>query len=317
MRTKPHDVTHRRDRLDLPAMVILLVCCASWGLQQISIKVANAGVSPVLQAGLRSIGAGVLLWLWMLIRRQPIFVRDGTAWWGVAAGLAFAGEFVLVYWGLEFTTASRAVVFLYTMPFVTAVGAHWLIVDERLSPAQIAGLCLAFAGVFLAFRDGLRQPAGRMVVGDVMALGGAVMWAAATVIVKASRLSAISPAKTLLYQLAVSAIVLPLFSVFLNEPGVVRITPLIAGCLFYQAVWVAFITYLAWFWLIRHYPASRLAAFTFFTPLFGVLAGAALLNEPLTVSLLAALGLVAAGIYLVNRRGAPPTPRGAPPAYRR
>ncbi|MFH1980415.1 MAG: DMT family transporter [Pseudomonadota bacterium] len=301
----------RRDRLDLPAMAILVVCCASWGLQQVAIKVAIAGVSPVLQAGIRSIGAGVLIWLWMAVRRQPLFERDGTLWWGLAAGVAFAGEFALVYWGLTFTTASRTVIFLYTMPFFTAVGAHWLIPHERLSPPKIVGLCLAFAGVFLAFRDGLTGSADRMLAGDAMALGGAAMWALTTIIVKASRLTAIAPAKTLFYQLAVSAVVLPVVAVFLGESGVGRITPLIAASLLYQAVWVAFVTYLAWFWLIQHYPASRLAAFVFFTPLFGVLAGAALLNEPLTLSLLAALSLVAAGIYLVNRKGRlHPAPEG-------
>jgi drug/metabolite transporter (DMT)-like permease len=190
------------------------------------------------------------------------------------------------------------------MPFFTAAGAHWLIPGERLSRIQVAGLFLAFTGVFLAFRDGLLQSADRMLVGDTMALGGGAMWALATVIVKASRLSGITPAKTLFYQLAVSAVVLPVFSICLGEPGFGRITPLIAACLLYQAVWVAFVTYLVWFWLIQRYPASRLAAFVFFTPLFGVLAGAALLSEPLTVSLMAALGLVAAGIYLVNRRRA-------------
>jgi drug/metabolite transporter (DMT)-like permease len=66
-------------------------------------------------------------------------------------------------------------------------------------------------------------------------------------------------------------------------------------------VGVAFITYLAWFWLVRRYPASRLASFTFLTPLFGVLAGGVLLNEPITNMLLLALVLVGTGIYLVNR----------------
>jgi drug/metabolite transporter (DMT)-like permease len=69
----------------------------------------------------------------------------------------------------------------------------------------------------------------------------------------------------------------------------------------YQAVWVAAITYVAWFALMREYPASLLSSFTFLTPLFGVAFGAAVLNEPVSASLLVALLLVAIGIYLVNR----------------
>jgi len=287
--------------LDLTAMAILVVLCASWALQQVTIKVANHGVSPILQSGIRSVGATVLVWMWMTVRREPMLERDGTLWWGIAAGLLFAWEFLLIYWGLEFTHASRAVIFLYTSPFVVALGAQLFIPGERLRMIQVVGLCCAFAGIAVAFRESLSFPTYRMLIGDVMLVGAAVLWGATTVLVKASPLARIKPSKTLLYQLAVSAVLLPVGSLAMNEPGVILITPLIVGCLAYQIVWVAFITYLAWFWLVRHYPASRLASFTFLTPLFGVLAGAVLLNEPITNMLLLSLVLVGTGIYLVNR----------------
>ena len=297
------DDLNKNQVLDLTAVVVLVVLCASWALQQVAIKVANHGVSPILQAGIRSVGATVLLWIWMAVRRKPILERDGTLWWGIAAGLLFAGEFLLIYLGLEFTHASRAVIFLYLSPFVVALGAQLFVPDEHLRGIQVLGLCCAFAGIGVAFRDSLSFPTNRMLIGDVMLVGAAVLWGATTVLVKASPLAKIEPGKTLLYQLAVSAVVLPVASLAMNEPGVVLITPLIAGCLLYQTVWVAFITYLAWFWLVRHYPASRLAAFTFLTPLFGVVAGGVLLDEPITNLLLVSLILVGTGIYLVSIRG--------------
>jgi drug/metabolite transporter (DMT)-like permease len=137
-----------------------------------------------------------------------------------------------------------------------------------------------------------------------MLTAAALLWGATTVLIKASPLATIAPAKTLMYQLAVSAVLLPLGAVAMGEPGIVRMTPLIVGCLVYQTVWVAFITYLAWFWLIRHYPASRISSFTFLTPVFGVISGGTLLDEPVTGMLLLALVLVGTGIYLVNRPGA-------------
>jgi drug/metabolite transporter (DMT)-like permease len=292
--------------LDLTAVVILVVLCASWALQQVAIKVANDGVSPILQSGIRSVGATVLLSIWMAVRRKPMLERDGTLWWGIAAGLLFAGEFLLIYWGLEFTHASRAVIFLYTSPFVVALGAQLFIPGERLRIIQVVGLCCAFGGIAVAFRESLSFPTHRMLIGDVMLVGAAVLWGATTVLVKASPLARIEPGKTLLYQLAVSAVVLPVGSLAMNEPGIILMTPLIAGCLVYQTVWVAFITYLAWFWLVRRYPASRLASFTFLTPLFGVVAGGVLLNEPITSMLLLSLVLVGTGIYLVNRPVAGP-----------
>ncbi len=285
-------------------MAILVVLCASWGLQQVAIKAAIHGISPVLQAGIRSIGATTLLWLWMTARREPLLERDGTLWWGITAGLLFAGEFLLIYWGLEFTNASRAVIFLYMSPFVVALGAQLFIPGEHLRLIQVVGLCCAFVGIVIAFSESLRLPSYRMLIGDSMLVAAAVIWGATTVLIKASPLATIRPGKTLFYQLAVSAVVLPLGSLAMGETGIIRLTPLIIGSLVYQAVWVAFITYLAWFWLIHHYPASRLASFTFLTPLFGVLAGGLLLNEAITSTLLLALVLVGVGIYLVNRPAA-------------
>jgi drug/metabolite transporter (DMT)-like permease len=301
-------ITHIRKKenrvLDLTAMTILLVLCMSWGLQQVAIKVANRGVSPLFQAGIRSVGATAFIWIWMAVRRETMMERDGTLWWGIAAGLLFSAEFILIYWGLDYTHASRAVIFLYMSPFVVALGAQLFIPGEHLRTIQVVGLFCAFVGIIVAFRDSLSYPTYRMLMGDGMLVVAAVLWGATTVLIKASPLARIKPSKTLLYQLAVSAVVLPLGSLAKNEPGIFLMTPLIAGSLVYQTVWVAFITYLAWFWLIRHYPPSRLASFTFLTPLFGVIAGGVLLNEPITGSLVLALVLVGMGIFLVNRPNA-------------
>jgi drug/metabolite transporter (DMT)-like permease len=69
---------------------------------------------------------------------------------------------------------------------------------------------------------------------------------------------------------------------------------------------VAVLSYLGWFWLVRTYPPSRLAAFTFLSPAFGVLAGLLVLGEQPTLSLGLALVLIAGGIWLVNRETAGP-----------
>jgi drug/metabolite transporter (DMT)-like permease len=302
-----HDLKNHKQILDLTAMATLCVLCASWGLAQVSIKVAIAGVPPLLQSGIRSVGATVLLWILMAVRREPVLEKDGSLWWGLAAGILFAAEFILIYWGLEFTNASRSVIFLYMSPFVVALGAQLFIPGEHLRKIQVLGLCCAFVGIIVAFRESLSFPTYRLLIGDAMLIVAAVFWGATTVLIKASPLVRVKPSKILLYQLAVSAVVLPLASLARGEPGIVLMTPLIAGCLVYQTVWVAFITYLAWFWLIRHYPPSRLASFTFLTPLFGVIAGGLLLNEPITGALILALVLVGIGIYLVNR---PPTGPG-------
>ncbi len=300
---------NRHARLDAVSILAITGLCALWGVSQVFVKIANAGISPMLQAGLRSIGATVLLLLWAWARGVPLFYRDGSFWFGMLVAALFAGEFSFINWGLVFTTASRGVLFVYVAPFVVAAGAHWLIPGERLRVLQVIGFAAAFAGLALAFDDALHMPDTRQLVGDALVVGGALFWGATTVVVKASRLARLSATKVLFYQLAGSAVMLPLLSGVFGEAGITAPTKLVLGALAFQTAVIAFASYLAWFWLVAHYPAARLSAFSFLTPLFGLMAGVVLLGEPLTATLVAAILLVGLGIYLVNRP-APRAPAG-------
>ena len=288
--------------MDFKSIFLLIIISGSWGFNQVAIKVANQSIPPVLQAGIRSIGAAVLVMIWMWYRRTPLFEKDKTLWWGILVGFLFSVEFILIYWGLDFTNASRAVIFLYTTPFFVALGATIFIPGEKLGTGQLLGLFLAFIGIIIAFKESLSLPTREMLTGDIMMVGAAVLWAATTVIIKASPLSVIKPGKTLFYQLAVSGMIMPAASIILNEPGLGSMTVIGLSSLIFQTVWVAFITYFTWFWLISNYAVSRLSSFTFLTPLFGVLFGIVLLNESLTLNLIVALFMVGSGIYVVNRK---------------
>ncbi len=290
-----------RKPADALAVSMMVVLCMCWGFQQITIKFAAAGISPIMQAGLRSIIATALLLGWAQLRRIPLFGRDGTLAVGLAAGALFAGEFVFIYAGLAYTAASRMVVFIYLAPCLTALGLQWFVPGERLNASQWTGVVLAFMGVALAFADGFSMAAGSTLIGDAFGVIAAALWAATTVLIRSTRLASASATKTLFYQLAVSALVLPLASIVAGEPGVVALTPKVLASLAYQAVIVAFASYLAWFWLLTRYLAGRLAVFSFLTPLFGVAFGVIFLAEPLSAAFLGAALLVGAGIVLVNR----------------
>jgi drug/metabolite transporter (DMT)-like permease len=294
-------VVSERKPADALAVSMMVVLCMCWGFQQITIKIAAAGISPIMQAGLRSIIATALLLAWAQLRRIPLFRRDGTLAGGLAAGALFAGEFVFIYVGLAHTTASRMVVFIYLAPCLTALGLQWFVPGERLNASQWTGVVLAFLGVALAFADGFSTASGSTLIGDAFGVIAAALWAATTVLVRSTRLTSVSAAKTLFYQLAVSALVLPLVSLVVGEPGVSALTPKVVASLAYQGVIVAFASYLAWFWLLTRYLAGRLAVFSFLTPLFGVAFGVIFLSEPLSAAFLGAALLVGAGIVLVNR----------------
>jgi drug/metabolite transporter (DMT)-like permease len=198
-------------------------------------------------------------------------------------------------------------VFLYLAPFIVALGMPWIARSERLRPPQMAGLVLAFCGVVWAFAEGFARPAAGPLqwVGDALGIGAALMWGLTTLVLRGSRLASALPEKTLLYQLAVSALALGAASLLRGEAWPQHLSTLTLASLAFQIVVVTFASYLTWFWLVRHYAATRLAAFTLLTPLFGLLAGAGLLGEPLTARLVLALAAVCAGIALVNRATLP------------
>jgi drug/metabolite transporter (DMT)-like permease len=288
-----------RKPLDGTAFAVMALCTALWGFQQVVIKLTAGDISYVMQAGIRSIVATALLFLWVLFHRINLWERDGTFWAGVFAGLLFGAEFVFIYAGLEHTAASRMVVFIYLAPIFTALGLHWFVPGEKLSSRQWAGVLLSFIGVIVAFFDATAKSS---FLGDAFGVMGALLWAATTVLIRATSLARVSATKTLFYQLAVSALVLPVASLLMGENGIVAITPVAIASMTYQAVIVAFASYLAWFWLLTRYLAARLAVFSFLSPLFGVLSGVLVLDEPLTARFIVAALLVGAGIVLVNLR---------------
>jgi drug/metabolite transporter (DMT)-like permease len=105
----------------------------------------------------------------------------------------------------------------------------------------------------------------------------------------------------MLYQLVVSGPIMAIAAFVVGERMTAMPSALAIGSMVYQTVWVVSVTFVIWFALIARYSATRLSAFTFLTPLFGVAAGHLVLNEPLTPAFAAAVALVATGLVLVNR----------------
>lgn len=286
--------------LDAWAVITVVSLCCLWGLSQVSIRAANAGVSPIFQAAVRSVIAGALVAGWARLRGLSLVHRDRTLLHGIAIGLLFGTEFVFVYLGLSYTTASHAVVLLYTAPFFVALGAHWLLPAEPLTARKLAGLLLAFAGVVATLWDSLGRPTQGQLFGDVLSLVAGLLWAATSLYLKRVVRTSMTPAQMLFYQLGVSAVQLSLLSLLLEPRPVRDLSMLVLASLAYQAVIVAFASYLVWFWLIQRYPVSHVSGFTFFTPIFGILLGGLLLHEPVSLKLAIGGGLVTGGMVLLN-----------------
>jgi drug/metabolite transporter (DMT)-like permease len=295
------DVSSAARPLDAVATVLAVVLCLSWGFNQVAIKLALPEIPPLVQAAFRSTFGALIVVLWARGRGVKLTESDGTLVPGLIAGVLFALEFLLIFRGLTWTSASRASLFIYTAPFFVVIGARWLLPSDRFDRWQWLGLCLSFAGIVVVF--GVPTPGGdpNELIGDLMLVLAGAAWGATTLVIKASRLAHAPFEKTLLYQLIVSAPMLALYAHASGERVVEPPSTLAVGSLLYQTFWVVAVTYLAWFALIQRYSASRVSVFTFLTPLFGVAAGHVVLGEPLTPAFALAVALVVAGLVLVNR----------------
>jgi drug/metabolite transporter (DMT)-like permease len=291
-------VPARSAHMDGFAVLSMIFLTLVWGMNTVFIKLATAGFSPLAMTFLRAVLAMAVIYAWCLYRKIPVFSRDGSLTAGVMAGALFGLEFIVIYAGLDLTSASRGTLMTSTMPFFLMIGAHYLL-GEHITLPKVIGSVIAFAGVALVFMDKLSLPSPDAIYGDILCLTGGALWAATTLFIRRSRMDGLSPEKILLYQLAGAALtaipLMPFAGPLLREVTLVPVASIL-----YQAVFVVGFTYVVWFWLMARYPASGLSSFAFLSPVFGVLFGGLLLSEPMTFNLLMGLVLIAAGLALVN-----------------
>ena len=292
----------RKSHLDALAIGLLLICCIFWGWQQALVKATLPLIPPVMQVGVRFVLGTLVLLLWCRFRKIDLWGADGTLAAGLLVGGLFALEFTCLYIGLVHTSASRLTVFLYTAPFVVALVLPRFVASEKLKPVQWLGLGCAFVAVVFALLDNF---AGGSWLGDGLALAAGFFWGLTTVVIRATKLGGIRAEKLLFYQLAISSLILLALSPMLGESWsdtLPRMNAFAWSSLIVQAVIGAFASYLAWMWLLGHYPATKLSSFVFLTPVFALVFAAMWLGEPITIRLVTALVLVGVGIVLVNRK---------------
>mgnify|MGYP000131368095 CR=1 FL=1 len=294
-----------RQALDAKASGIMFFLCILWGLQQVVIKLAAADIAPIMQMALRS-GLSALL-VFPLIKLAEGQSLWGRQYWfsGSLVALLFAAEFCLIGEALRFTSASHTVVLLYTAPIFVALGLHCKLPAERLTGLQWCGILTAFSGIVVTFLGrgaSGAQDLSAMLWGDLLALGAGMLWASTTIAVRLSNLSEAPATQTLFYQLLGGfAFLLPM--AFMLGQSAVHWTALTFGSLLFHAVLISFGSYLLWFWLLKHYLASRLGVFSFLTPLFGIAFGVMILNEPVESGFIAGTVMVMLGVIIVSLSG--------------
>jgi drug/metabolite transporter (DMT)-like permease len=293
----------RKSRLDGAGVAMLLGVQGLLAVNQVIIKLVNAGLQPVFFAGLRSLLAVGFVWAWLAWKGRPPRLRRQAWGVGLLMGALFAAEFLFLFLALDLTTVGRSSLFMYSMPVWFSLLAHFGL-GERITGPKAAGLALAFAGCAVAILS--RPSSGEAsLAGDLCALGAAWGWALTAYIARRPVMRDEGPEMQLFWMILVSAPILLLAAPFFG-PLIRDLHPLhIVGLVFQSSIVVAG-GFIAWLWLLSVYPASTVASFSFLTPILAILLGAILFGETVGPAILIAAALAAAGIVLINR---PATPR--------
>lgn len=269
------------------------------------LKWAASDISVLMQIALRSALSAIMVYplIQQSVRRQLLSTRYLPA--GLLVGILFATEFYLIGEALRYTSASHTIVLLYTAPIFVALSLHWKLPAERLSRVQWGGIFVAFSGIVVSF---LLRPQTSSTLqtdalwGDFLALLGGIFWAATTVSVRLSRLAEAPATQTLFYQLLMGGILLlPL--AFFSGQATIQWTTLSISSLIFHTMLISFASYLIWFWMLKHYLASRLGVFSFLTPVFGMLFGVLILDEQIELNFIVGTCMVMLGVILVSLQG--------------
>jgi drug/metabolite transporter (DMT)-like permease len=280
------------------ALLLLLLACF-WGGNAVAVKTALHDTLPFMLAGLRfSLGALVIS-LWGIFSKIDLKPRRGEIPYLAILSLIFAVQICTFNLGAKLTLAGRTSLFINTHPFFVAVLAHFFIRNDKLNFRKVLGLILAFCGVFVVFRDKIGINSSR-VTGDGLVLVSGLLLGVLAVYTK-RLVQRINAYKLLLWEMIFG--LAPFFglSLVFERSSAYTISLNLILALLYQGIVVAGFCFVVWTLLLKRHSASKLSAFLFATPLFGVGLSNLILQEAITPYLIIGAILVALGIYVVNK----------------
>jgi drug/metabolite transporter (DMT)-like permease len=284
-------------RLDAWAIAFAVLIMAVLGGTYTMVKVGLRDLPVIGSLLLRMLVATATLGVYARWARVPLIYRGRAAWFIAAGTGAFIGMQLLLYVGLTATPAGRAAILYNVQPFLTLLVLPYVLPAERLTFRRVLGTAVAFAGVVFVLAE--RGTGGGSVLGDALMLLAAAAWTLLIVLSKTTP-SEVSAVALIFWNVAAVVPVLALTTVIVEPGATWRLSASAVASILYLGVLAAGVGFVGFVWLTRTYAATRVNAFVFLSPVFGVLIAWAALGEPATALQAAGALGVASGILIVN-----------------
>jgi len=216
--------------------------------------------------------------------------------------MLYIGHTITLNVGTHLTTASRSTIFFTLYPLFTVLFGHFWLPNDRLSPKKVLGLLIAFTGVFVTLAPNLQSGITTThLIGDLIVLLAACFLGLRITLTKVF-VQDIYSHRLLVWLLGLSIPCFLCLSYIFERGQLIEWTLESCAGLLYQGWIITGFCFLVLTSVLRKYKASKLVVFSFLMPVSGVLFSNLFLGDELTIDVLGGTGLVAAGIYLVNRQ---------------
>jgi len=286
--------------------LLIAALCVVWGATWVAIKIGLSDSPPFYGAGLRFLIASAILGVWVWRMRKPWPERTAPWGWIVVAGLLmFFGSYATVYYVEQYINAALAAILFASFPFFVAVGAHFYLDNERLTPVKTLGLVIGFSGVIVVFGGGTTAPATSRWWAPALMLSSPIASAIVSIVIK-KHLTRHDPFVLNFIQMSLGTLVLLPVAALVEDIGDFHWTQSAVGALLFLSLFGSVFTFVTYYYLLRIMEASRLSLIAFVTPIVATLLGWIVLDEKLTPATLVGATLVLAGIWIVNVIGARP-----------
>lgn len=279
---------------------LLLGLGTIWGSSYLFIRIAVAEVPPITLVAMRLVLAAFVLIVALRALGRP-FPRDRKLWgaYAVMGFLSGALPYSLIAWGEQYIQSSLAALLQATMPIFTVILATFLADDERLAWTVVLGVILGFLGVAVLMLPDLRHGLQASLAGQLAIVASSLSYAGATVFAR-NRLRGQPPITSTMGQLTMGAIYTLPLSLLIDRPF--TLSPSLSAV----AAWLALtmlgtvVAYVIYYALIERTNATFVSTVTYVIPIVGLILGALVLGEPVTINLLISLALIILGVLLVR-----------------
>lgn len=291
---------------DRPSRIALLLAFFAiyvvWGSTYLAIRYAVASIPPLLVAGIRHSTAGLALFLWAYVCGYRPTLREWRASL-VLGTLYFAVGHGSLHWAETIVPSGMAALLVASEPIWIALMAASISREEKLTGRTLGGLLSGIAGVALLVRHGEAGNHGRLIVGSVAVLLGALSWAIGVIYSRNESLPRDPVARAGMAAMSGAALLL-LASGLSGEMSQARFSAFTGRsvwALLYLIVFGSIVAFTAYTWLLDHCSPTLVSTHTYANPIIAVLLGWTLAGEALGARVLVAAGLTLLSVFLINR----------------